>query len=179
MAQVGWTIDISRCVGCHTCTMSCQAENNTLEFQTGQANLAYRRVIGVEEGTYPEVSKYFLPMACHHCLEPACIPSCPVDAISKREEDGIVLIDVDACIGCGYCQPACPYGAPQPNVNSGKYEKCTFCVHRTSQGLEPACVPTCIGGALQFVRDDDFVDNGSGPPDFADPSLTRPAVKFL
>ena len=178
MAQVGWVIDISRCIGCHTCTVSCQAENNTLELQTGGAGLGYRRVVPVERGTFPNVRKFWVPMACNHCTRPSCIPACPVDAISKREEDGVVLIDQDACVGCGYCQAACPYGAPQLNVNTSKYEKCTFCVHRTSKGLEPACVPTCVGGALQFVTDGDFSGYGFVPDTFADPDLTQPAVKF-
>jgi Fe-S-cluster-containing dehydrogenase component len=179
MAQVGWIIDISRCIGCHTCSISCQAENNTLEYQTGNARLSYRRVIPVEGGTYPNPTAFWVTMACHHCLEPSCIPACPVSAISKRSQDGIVLIDVEACVGCGYCTSACPYGAPQLNVNTGKYEKCTFCVHRTSEGLEPACVPTCVGGALQFVSDGDFDDHGFVPLEFADPDLTKPAVEFV
>lgn len=179
MGQVGWIIDLTRCIGCHTCAVSCQAENNTLELQTGKADLAYRHVVEVRGGQYPNPFTMFVTMSCHHCEQPACIPSCPVKAITKRVEDGIVLIDQDLCIGCGYCSPACPYGAPRLNVNTSKYEKCTFCVHRTSKGLEPACVPTCVGGALKFVRDGVAGDWGEVPSSFADPELTGPVVKFI
>ena len=179
MAQFGWLIDVSRCIGCHTCSVSCKAENNTLESQTGNANLGYRRVIAFESGSFPSVRKFWLTMACHHCAKPSCIPACPVDAIDTRGEGGIVLIDQDRCIGCGYCQAACPYGAPQLNVNTGKFEKCTGCVHRTSKGLEPACVPTCVGDALRWTPDGDFSDHGKVPDEFADPDLTKPSVKFV
>ena len=179
MGQIGWEIDLTRCIGCHACRVSCQAENNTLELQTGEANLHYRQVVTVDTGVFPHPHREWVTMSCNHCARPACIQACPVDAISKRPEDGIVLIDQDLCIGCGYCEPACPYGAPALNINTGKYEKCTFCVQRTANGLAPACVPTCVGGALKFVRGGDFSDHGTVPDAFADPGLTNPSVTFF
>ena len=100
--------------------------------------------------------------------------SCPVDAISKRDSDGIVLIDQDKCIGCRYCEAVCPYGAPQFNGRTGKVEKCTACVHRQDAGLEPACVTACLGRALSWGTFDGT--HGAVPADFADPSLTGPSI---
>lgn len=172
MTQYGWRIDISKCTQCRACINACKFENNTtLDF-----NVNYRWIIFQEAGTYPDVKRTFFTLSCNHCQDPACLASCPVDAITKRS-DGIVLIDQDKCIGCRYCVWACPYGVPQFNEETQKVEKCTLCVHRIDAGLEPACVAACVGRSLAIDFD---VDTGSDTPrDFADRSLTNPQVEFL
>lgn len=188
MAQRGWLIDLGRCIGCHSCTVACKSELNTapqnspLLFKGGNPqrplHLSYRWVVVHEGGTYPNVWRTFVTSACNHCQEPACVKSCPVGAISKRA-DGIVLIDQDKCIGCRYCVFACPYGAPQFNEATGKVEKCTMCAHRIDQGLQPACVTTCVGKALVYVSDFDPARSGENAPDgFASAAMTRPSVRF-
>jgi Fe-S-cluster-containing dehydrogenase component len=199
MGQKGWFIDLSKCIGCESCTVACKAEWNTaplsspLGFKQGALeapkHVSYRWVVFLENGTYPKPERLFVTSTCNHCAEPACLKSCPVsdhedwenpaNAIVKRSADGVVLINQDRCIGCKYCIWACPYGAPQFNEATNKVEKCTFCVHRLEQGLEPACVTTCLGRAL--FMEDSFPLERSGenaPPRFADPRLTRPAVRF-
>jgi len=145
-------------------------ENNT------PTDVNYRWVFERESGFYPNPELAFSSLACFHCEAPACIPSCPVGAITKNAE-GLVLINDALCIGCKYCMAACPYGAPQFNAITRKVEKCTYCVQRTSQGLVPACVQTCVGGALQISEDDTW--GGAAPDGFANPIRTRPAVKFI
>lgn len=199
MAQLGWLIDLDKCTGCDSCTVACKAENNTrplgspLTFKNGNGvvpdHVSYRWVIKKETGVYPNPSLTFVTSSCNHCEHPACLASCPVsnvndpsnpaNAIFKRAEDGIVLINQDVCIGCKNCIQACPYGAPQYNSITEKVEKCTFCIHRLDQGFEPACVTTCVGNALHVVENFNLAESGqNAPPDFADPALTVPAVKF-
>lgn len=173
--QLGWYLEVDKCTGCETCTVACKSENNT------ELSLNWRWVIEQNWGRYPHPRRQFVTMACFHCEHPSCIPSCPVDAISKREKDGIVLIDQDKCIGCKLCIWACPYGAPQFTEETKKVEKCTFCVHRIEAGLEPACVTTCVGRALHFGEMSEIkmkpgtVRRIKG---FADPNLTIPAIRF-
>ena len=148
--QYALWIDLEYCIGCNACTIACKSENNT------PLGVDYNRVIEVEEGEFrdprqaPEARVYFVPMPCMHCGRPACLSACPVGAITKRAEDGIVLINKDKCIGCRYCAWACPYGAPQYNAEAKVTEKCTLCVHRTSIGLQPACVTSCISRTRFF-----------------------------
>lgn len=97
-------IDLRKCVGCSACTIACAVENKL------PPGVVYRPVIDEEIGTYPNVSRRFLPRPCMQCDEPPCTPVCPVGATWKRE-DGIVVMDYDACIGCRYCITACPYNA--------------------------------------------------------------------
>ncbi len=97
-------IDLRKCVGCHSCTISCVAENHL------PPGVVYRPVLEEELGTFPNVSKRFLPRPCMQCGEPPCVDVCPVNATWKRE-DGIVEIDYDKCIGCRYCISSCPYNA--------------------------------------------------------------------
>jgi nitrate reductase beta subunit len=87
----------------------------------------------------------YLPRLCEHCLNPACVASCPSGAIYKREEDGIVLIDQDKCRGWRMCVSGCPYKKIYYNWKSGKSEKCTFCYPRIESGQPTVCSETCVG----------------------------------
>lgn len=100
----GMVIDTRKCVGCSACTVGCVMENKL------PPGVVYRPVIDSEVGTYPNVTRRFLPRPCMQCDNPPCVPVCPVDATWKRD-DGIIEIDYDVCIGCRYCLTACPYNA--------------------------------------------------------------------
>jgi Fe-S-cluster-containing dehydrogenase component len=97
-------IDLRKCVGCSACTIACVAENNL------PPGVVYRPVIETEIGTYPNVTRRFLPRPCMQCDNPPCVPVCPVGATYK-DDSGVVVIDYEVCIGCRYCIPACPYAA--------------------------------------------------------------------
>lgn len=136
-------IDLRQCIGCQACTASCLVENSVPQ---GQHRTS---VTELEIGQFPDVRKAFLPQLCNHCEEPACVPVCPTGATFKRE-DGIVVVDSDICWGCGYCANACPYDKRFMNEETKVMDKCTFCAHRVDDGLLPACVETCVGGARIF-----------------------------
>ena len=104
MTRYVMVADLRRCVGCQTCTAACKQANSTLP------GVQWRRVIDIEVGEYPNVSRVFVPTGCQHCGEPPCEEVCPTTATYKRD-DGTVQIDYDLCIGCGYCAVACPYEA--------------------------------------------------------------------
>lgn len=172
MAQVGWVIDLTRCIGCRSCFVACKSENNT------PLRTDWRFVVERESGAYPNCKREFISLACNHCDEPACLKSCPTKAISKRASDGVVLIDQDKCVGCRYCTFACPYGAPRIDTDTNRVSKCTMCVHRLDAGLSPACATTCLTGAIQYVAD--FTGTTTKHPDgFADPALTGPNIDFV
>jgi anaerobic dimethyl sulfoxide reductase subunit B (iron-sulfur subunit) len=178
--QRAWQIDLSRCIGCRACEVSCIQELNT------GPDVRYRRVLPIETGKYPNNTRIFVTMTCFHCEAPSCKRACPVGAISKDPDDGVVIIDNDKCIGCRRCNWACPYGAPRFNKVTQKSEKCTFCKHRVGDDANPnhipACVATCLGKALIFGRLNQDITPQSGDPipkGFADKGLTKPAVRFV
>jgi molybdopterin-containing oxidoreductase family iron-sulfur binding subunit len=103
--RYGMVIDLVRCVNCKACTVACKLENKT------PPGVAYNPVIEEEIGEFPYVQRRWFPKPCFHCDNPPCTDVCPVSATYKRPEDGIVIVDYDACIGCRYCITACPYGA--------------------------------------------------------------------
>ena len=146
-------IDLRRCKGCDTCTVSCKAEFNV---RLG----AFRSWVNkVEKGSYPNVKRYFLPKMCNHCANSSCSLVCPTGATYERE-DGVVVIDKDKCIGCRYCINACPYGARYFNWSDdksgsksrthGTVDKCDMCAHRIDKGLVPSCVNGCPENARIF-----------------------------
>jgi formate dehydrogenase iron-sulfur subunit len=153
-------IDLTRCVGCGRCVTACKAVND-LEWREDQpakgpdAELAsenwsiVRSEGRVGEGLEPRFVKY----QCMHCLEPACVSACFVKALQKTDS-GAVVYDGNRCVGCRYCQMACPFSVPtfQWDRTFGRISKCDFCVERTSRGEPSACAEACPVGAITFGR---------------------------
>lgn len=146
MAQkrFAFVIETERCIDCKACMVSCSIENNV---PVGH-HRNWVHQIGIK-GEFPTLGMSFEPGNCMHCDNPPCERVCPVGATYRRD-DGIVMIDQDACIGCKYCIEACPYDARYFNEETGTTDKCTACVHLVYKGEDPACVATCIGNARHF-----------------------------
>ncbi|GIU92757.1 MAG: 4Fe-4S ferredoxin [Acidimicrobiia bacterium] len=103
MARYKMVVDLDRCQGCRACMEACKVENNT------PAGVFWMYVFRFEQGEFPDTSISFLPRPCQHCNNAPCVKVCPTGARYKRE-DGLVLTDFERCIGCRYCEVACPYG---------------------------------------------------------------------
>ena len=178
-----FVVDLRRCVGCRTCTVSCKAEFNV---PLGRWNAVIKTV---DWGTFPKNRRAFVPRLCNHCAGesdkgvPPCVEKCPEAKSGKRMKlgseryrtgatykrpDGMILLDMDLCIGCYKCIDACPYGAryidPAVKLKRSDREKdlgvgkCTFCDHRVGNGIEPSCVQACPHSARTFG---DMNDSGS------------------
>lgn len=143
MAKYGMLIDLTRCVGCHGCTVACQAKWDLLPA------VQFTRVHRYEVGTFPKVKGGVITTQCMHCDEAPCARVCPTGATYKRA-DGIVVVDEEKCIGCRYCQQACPYDARSFNSEEKIVQKCYFCYDFIEIGEQPACVATCMAAARIF-----------------------------
>ena len=143
--RYGFVIDISRCIDCRACLVACSAENNV--------GMQYTRIwvkdTGVK-GEFPKLTRTFVPYNCMHCENPPCVEVCVSGATYKDKDTGLVLVDQEACIGCGYCVEACPYDARYLDRARGVVDKCTGCIQRVLVGQQPACVTTCVGKARLF-----------------------------
>lgn len=139
-------VDLRKCVGCQACTVGCSIENQA---PIGQFRTTVKQYeVTLDDGSTgtKQVKSFMLPRLCNHCDNPPCVKVCPVQATYQRE-DGIVMVDNKRCVACAYCVQACPYDARFINEETLTADKCTFCAHRLEQGLLPACVETCVGGA--------------------------------
>jgi tetrathionate reductase subunit B len=150
--RFGMVIDAQRCLHCAACVVACKAENAVA------AGKNRNRLEEREFGAYPAVRVVMAPTQCMQCDDAPCVRVCPTGA-SYRHANGMVLIDSDDCIGCRYCIEACPYEARYFDDESGTVDKCTFCVHRVTQGLDPACVATCPTGTRVFGDLDDHASD--------------------
>lgn len=139
--QYGFYVELDRCLRCYACEVACK---NVNQIEPGPR---WRRVIEVWGGEFPDVGRTFVSLSCMHCAEPACETACPTRAITKRVEDGIVVVDREKCIGCHYCFFACPFGIPQFGKD-GTMQKCNFCLERLGPKEQPACAATCPSKAL-------------------------------
>lgn len=151
--QLGFYFDANRCTGCKACQIACKDKSDL------PVGVTWRRVAEFIGGSWVEnpdgsynhsVFAYYTSVACNHCENPLCVQVCPTQALWKRDEDGIVQVDASKCIGCRYCEWACPYGAPQFNEQIGVMTKCNFCVDYIDAGAPPACVAACPSRALEF-----------------------------
>lgn len=142
--KYGMVIDTNRCLACHGCTIACTSENNVPDGH-------YRSWVKIiEKGSYPEVSSHFLPRLCNNCEDAPCLNLCPTGATYRTVQDGVVHVNRDVCVGCRICVEACPYGSRFVNPLTHTADKCDFCYHRITRGLEPACVDACTGRARIF-----------------------------
>ena len=163
--RLGLVIDLDTCVGCHACAVNCK-EWNTGGYPAPLTDLNpygaepdgtwLNRVHTFETGGGTDGRTVHFPRSCLHCENAHCVTVCPTGASYKREEDGIVLVDEDRCMGCGLCAWACPYGARELDPGVGIMKKCTLCIDRIyNENLDetdrvPACVSTCPAGARHF-----------------------------
>jgi anaerobic dimethyl sulfoxide reductase subunit B (iron-sulfur subunit) len=141
--QYGFWFEMDRCVECHACEVACKAEHNV------ELGVQWRRVTNVWSGSFPNVTFKTISLSCMHCAFPACEAVCPVGAIQKHADTGIVTVDPSKCIGCHSCFFACPFGVPQYG-DDGTMQKCNLCIDRLAKGQEPKCVSTCPANALHF-----------------------------
>lgn len=163
--QLALVIDLNVCVGCHACVTSCKEWNTSgvagsmpdeRPYGKSPSGTFFNRVQTFEVGRFPNVETVHFPKSCLHCEDPPCVPVCPTGASYKRDEDGIVLVDYDKCIGCEYCSWACPYGAREIDTRQKVMKKCTLCVDRIYDSClpemerKPACVLACPTSARLF-----------------------------
>ena len=148
-------IDTDLCLDCNACTVECKRANDV---PVGDG-IAWTKIEEIEVGTYPNVGAYFIKTACKHCTEASCMDICPVGAISKP--DGVhVVVNQEWCIGCGYCEQACPFGIPHFGEPKGSMQKCRFCYGNKAEGEPTACAAACPFGAITFGERDELIDTG-------------------
>ena len=149
--QVGILVDVTRCTGCNQCVEACAAANQTgspkYYVQHSPVGLSDQRWSSIVES--PDGG--FVRKFCRHCLDPACVSVCPVEAMYRTPE-GVVLYDSKKCMGCRYCMMACPYGIPRYewDKTAPLVKKCTLCYNRLQQDQLPACVEACPEKVLTF-----------------------------
>ncbi len=179
--QMAFYFDQSRCLGCYTCKVACKDWHDV---NAGSAQ--WRRVTAMEWGTYPKVFLAYLSISCNHCDKPACSDACPQGAITKRQEDGIVVVDKEICLGgsdCDrYCLEACPYDAPQfGDEEDPKMQKCDCCLDRLSEGKKPICVDACPIRALDADPLDELKERYGDIKEangFSHDKTVKPLIRF-
>jgi len=140
--QYAFEVDLDRCSGCKACVAACHSLNGLDETEM------FRTVGLLHGGTPAAPAQQTVTTSCHHCLEPACMLGCPVQAYEKDPVTGIVKHLDDQCIGCQYCTLMCPYDAPKYNKDKGIVRKCDMCSDRLAHGEAPACVQACPTSAI-------------------------------
>ena len=168
--EVSKLVDIDLCIGCKACEVACK-EWNDLEVEETSNFGGYQSHEDLTPSTWDlmrfnevdleneedGIAWLIRKDSCLHCEEPGCLLACPAPGAVVQYENGIVDFDQDKCIGCQYCIAGCPFDIPRFDSETKKVYKCTLCVDRVSNGLEPACVKACPTGSIQFGTKEDIV----------------------
>lgn len=177
--QLAFYVNQADCTGCKACAAACADKHDLPE------GVDWRRVTPTTEGSVEEgadgtfatnVSTYYTSISCNHCTDPICVEVCPTTAMHKGE-NGIVSVDPTACIGCRYCEWACPYSAPQFNPEAGVMSKCDFCADYIAEDRAPACVDACPSRVLDFGEAEDLRKKHGADANVVplpDPTITNP-----
>jgi Fe-S-cluster-containing dehydrogenase component len=162
---VGLLYDTTLCIGCKACVVACR-EANGLEPDTSWSGGLYQAPLDLNEYTKNVIKLYddgeqrsYMKAQCMHCVDPACANACMLGAYKKREF-GIVSYDPNYCIGCRYCEVACPYGIPKFEWSKAapKMVKCELCRHRIAEGKIPACADVCPRHAVIYGKREDLLN---------------------
>ncbi len=138
--------DHNKCTQCHGCEVACKTWR---EIALG---IQYRRAVNIWQGQqYSDVKQMSVSISCLHCTEPECMMACPEEAIEKRAQDGVVVVDNEKCTGCQLCFDACPFEVPQYG-DDGTMEKCDLCLNQGMSDKQLPCVATCPNNALSLVK---------------------------
>jgi anaerobic dimethyl sulfoxide reductase subunit B (iron-sulfur subunit) len=178
MGRLGFYFDMRYCVSCKACQMACKDRNNLWEGQYFRRVLDFDSGEGAHTNGSPRLRNY--SGACNHCAKPACLSVCPVGAI-RIEDDGVVTINRETCIGCGKCVKSCPYKAVMIKEPRTPAAKCDACGELRRRGKNPACVDACIARCLHFGALEDL-EKKYGPglvreiPALPDPAITEPSL---
>lgn len=143
MGKLGFYFNMAQCIGCRTCQIACKSKNDL------DIGILFRKVTTYETGAFPNARVFHYTGACNNCENPACVEVCPQGAMHINDE-GVVVPNLDECIGCQSCVKACPYGEPQYFPDLKKVAKCNFCGDLRAQGERPACVEACTMRILDF-----------------------------
>jgi Fe-S-cluster-containing dehydrogenase component/DMSO reductase anchor subunit len=175
--QYAFEVDLDRCSGCKACVVACHALNGLDE------NEAWRDVGLLVGGSSASAVVQHVTAACHHCLQPACMIACPVNAYEKDPVTGIVKHLDDQCFGCQYCTMACPYEVPKYHPGKGIVRKCDMCSGRLTIGEPPACVRSCPHEAItiRVVNKGQVIDDAETSvflPAAPDPQITLPTTVY-
>lgn len=166
MANKGYLVDTSKCIGCRGCVVACK-QWNQLPAEKTSFKGTYQTIPDLTANNYTiisfheyeeegQVKWYFAKKQCMHCLDPVCLKVCPQKAIAITDT-GAVVRDKEKCVGCQYCAAACPFHVPRYDKETDKETKCSLCAERTAEGDLPACVKACITGALQYGDRDELI----------------------
>jgi anaerobic dimethyl sulfoxide reductase subunit B (iron-sulfur subunit) len=174
--QIGFYFDQTRCIGCYSCVAACRSWQ-----QLDQTTPDLIEITSQEGGHYPYPWLKHLFVTCFHCAKPACVPACPEGLLSKRTEDGIVIIaDVESCIGCMLCVKACPYEAIKISSES-KIVKCDLCITRIQKDSMTACIQACPTEAIEVGPMNILIDRYGQHrtlENFKDYRITQPSIIF-
>ncbi len=143
-------MDLDLCVGCRGCEVACRQEHNLKPRIGEEINIRIKRIpywtrvstVG-PSGVFPDLDMFYFPRMCNHCTDAPCVSACPTGAMTATP-DGAVYIDHSRCIACLKCLDACPFNSIYYDKDDDTVSKCNLCIHLVENGMEPACVSTCM-----------------------------------